>query len=38
MTNSENEITAAIKLLQATDIAGAIISGDAMFCQKKFAS
>ena len=30
-----NEITAAIKLLKSTNIQGAVITGDAIFCQKR---
>jgi hypothetical protein len=29
-----NEITAVLKLLRSTDIRGAVVTGDAMFCQR----
>jgi hypothetical protein len=38
MDNGENEITTALRLIEMTDIEGKIVTGDAMFSQKKFAN
>jgi predicted transposase YbfD/YdcC len=37
MEKGENEVTAAIRFINETEIEGAIITGDAMFAQKKSA-
>jgi predicted transposase YbfD/YdcC len=37
MEKGENEITAAIRFFDETNIEGATITGDAMFAQKKSA-
>jgi hypothetical protein len=37
MNEGENEITAALRLIKDTTVEGGIISGDAIFAQKKSA-
>jgi hypothetical protein len=37
METGENGITTAVRLLESSAIGGKIITGDAMFSQKKFA-
>lgn len=37
MEKGENEITAALRLLEKLNLEGAVITGDAIFAQKKSA-